>query len=190
MANEISSNSYEHVLEEIRDLKQRIDVLYSLYREDLLSEEILEEIFPVLVCRTDVENVGILLKYVDEVVPMCKVASIPDAPSWIAGLLNLGGEMIPVVDLSARINNLSHEAALSDFIVICTIEKKRLGLIVNEVSGVYDKKREELQLVSERMVASPFLLGIADLEGRPLLVLNMSGILSVTEAVKSDRDHD
>ncbi len=184
------NGKYSGLLEELKDLRRQIELLHSMCRQELLDEEIIEPIFSVLVCQTDNETVGIQLKYVDEVVPMCATSSIPDSPAWLIGLLNLEGAMIPIIDLSSRIDNLRHVPTLSDFIVICTVKTKCIGLAVTKVEGVVEKKKDDLQLVAEQMIASPFLLGIADYNNDPMLLLSMSGLLSLTEASEDDSAHN
>lgn len=169
------------VLKELDALQRRVDELRGMLRSEVWTGEIPDGKFHVLVCRTDLELIGIVLKDVDEVIPMCLVSPVPDSPPWFAGLLNLGGEMVPVLDLSARMGGTSHEPELADSIVICLVEGKRVGVVVCDVVGVYESCKDDLQQVSERFVATPYLVGVSDFDGAPLLMLSISGLFSFSE---------
>ncbi len=169
------------ILKELDTLQRRVDELRTLLRSEVMKDELPAGNFNTLVCRTDRETVGLVLRDVEEVLPMCWVTPVPDAPPWFPGLLNLGGEMVPVLDLSVRITGGAHEPALSDSIIICSIKNKRMGLIVREVIGVHETSQRAVQEVSERLVPSPYLLGVADFDGNPLMLLSISSLLSSSE---------
>lgn len=87
------------------------------------------------------------LQRVERVVPLTAVSTVPEAPSYLAGLLNLGGSVIPVIDLGLRLGLPSPEPYTLDTpIVVCTDGDSRLGLIVSQVIGVRRTARPELQL--------------------------------------------
>jgi purine-binding chemotaxis protein CheW len=174
------SAPHTEVLKELDTLQRRVDELRSMLRSEAIADELPDGTFYTLVCKTDQEVVGIILRDVEEVLALCWVAPVPDAPIWCPGLLNLAGEMVPVLDLNARIKGTRREPKLSDSIVICNIRQKRLGLIVVEVLGVREMDRKEVQAVSEHLVASPYLLGVAELDGSPMLMLNVSSLLSTS----------
>ena len=175
------STPHTDVLKELETLQRRIDEIRGMLRTEVLLDEIPDGVFHVLICRTDREAVGILLRDIEEVLPMCSVTPVPDAPSWLTGVLNLGGEMVPVLDLNGRIAGVAHQPDVGDSIVICLTRGKRLGLVVSEVVGVEQMNRGDVQEVSERLVSSPYLLGMSDLGGSPMLMLSVPSLLSSSE---------
>ncbi len=175
------SIAYTNVLQEINALQQRIDTLRSMIREEVAAEEIPEGALLLLACRTDKEVVGILLRDVEEVLPMCAITPVPDAPRWLPGLLNLSGEMVPVVDLNVRIGGVPRSFTVDDFIVVCRCRDERVGLVVPEVLGVFEKPRGDLQPVTDRVTASRHLLGVSEIDGNPLLLLSLSQIFTTSE---------
>ena len=180
------SIAYSTVLQEINELQQRIDALRVSLREEIAAEEIPSGTFPLLACRTDRETVALLLRDVEEVLPMCRTTPVPDAPKWLIGLLNVSGEMVPVLDLNARIAGVPHPPSVDDFIVLCRVGEERVGLIVTEVLGVYEKQRGDLQPVTDRITASRHLLGVSEIEGRPLLLLSLTQIFSTAEILEEE----
>jgi chemotaxis signal transduction protein len=53
--------------------------------------------------------------------------------------------------------------------------------VVSEVVGVHQMNRGDVQEVSERLVSSPYLLGISDLDGSPMLMLSVPRLVSISE---------
>lgn len=85
------------------------------------------------------------LAHVERVLRMAAVTPVPDAPSCIAGLIDLHGEPIPVVDLRTRHHKPSKEHALSDRLIVMTVRGQRAALIADEVVDVHEaplKSRE------------------------------------------------
>jgi chemotaxis signal transduction protein len=81
---------------ELADLRHTLAV--ELGHPDLAAKG-----FECLQCRVAGQTVGILEQSVDQVVMICELSPIPESPPWIAGLLNLRGTLVPVVDVRARI---------------------------------------------------------------------------------------
>lgn len=180
--NEMAFASQKQVFDRINELQHEIDALRGLLREEEIREALpVDDGLTLLVGRTARETVGIILKDVEEVHPICWTTPVPDAPKWFAGLLNLGGEMVPVLDLNARITGESVEAELTDLIVICKTGEKRIGLILKEAVGISEKSRTDLQPVSERVMTAPFLLGVTNMDSETVMVLSLRGLLSSSE---------
>jgi purine-binding chemotaxis protein CheW len=78
---------------------------------------------------------------VAEVVPMVALTVGLQAPEWIAGLLDLHGRMIPVVDLRARFGLASVEPTLGTPLLIVRSPTGPVGLIVDEVCDVVATER-------------------------------------------------
>lgn len=173
------SHTHDNLLSELNLLQNRIEEMRAmLYRENI-EHALPDNDFDILLCQVDREFLGMILKDVDEVLPICLLTPVPDAPPWFAGLLNIGGEMVPVVDLKVRISGDHHEVNISDSIVICTTNGKRVGFIISEVSGIHAMIRSEVQAVPDSLVSAPYLLGIAEIDNNTVLLLNIPRLSSI-----------
>lgn len=135
----------------------------------------------ILLVQTSLITVGIPLKHVDRVLPLVLLRSIPQAPSWFSGFLNLAGENIPVVDLSLQLGlDQPNSYTLETPMIIVSIEEKQAGFIVQEVLGVRHLKKalvNQTELFQNDTL--PFL-GIAHVfEGDPVLILNPQSLLNI-----------
>ena len=100
----------------------------SLTRTD---EEILEQMY--LIYSVNEENYGVGINFVTEIVGLQKIIDVPDVPIFIKGVINLRGQVIPVIDIRLRFG--LPEIDYSDRTVIIVMEHNgvQTGLIVDRV---------------------------------------------------------
>jgi chemotaxis signal transduction protein len=125
-------------------------------------------------------NAAVLASSVEEVVPYAWLTEIPEAPPWVAGLLDLGGRMVCVLDVAARISGASHHPRVRDVIVVCRVKQRRIGLCVNAVNPVVAYSAEVLGPPPIDVPYAPYLLGTLGGEGPPLLVFSVELLLSTS----------
>lgn len=107
----------------------------ALYEEDLYEkEELKEETIQLVVFRLAQEWYGIEITRVKEVIKVEKITSIPSSPEYIAGIINLRGNVLSITDLK-KIFALPHEE-LTEKTRIVAIESGivETGLLVDEVA--------------------------------------------------------
>ncbi|OWU73052.1 chemotaxis protein CheW [Phaeobacter sp. 22II1-1F12B] len=104
---------------------------------------------------------------------------LPHAPSYVLGVINLRGSVVPIVDLSAR---LGLQASVPDdrhVIVIAVIENQTVGFLVNSVSDIISIDQMEIQgtpdVTSETTRA--FIEGVIVTEERMLRVIDIKTVL-------------
>lgn len=134
-----------------------------------------EELFAV-----DILQVREILRY--EV-----VTRIPSTPSFIRGVINLRGNVVPVVDLAVKFGDpptlpTSHCCII---IVECTLEEKVvvMGIMVDEVSQVIDLTADDIKEPPPfgTRVRVDFLVGMGTLDQKFALILNIEKVLSTSE---------
>jgi len=122
---------------------------------------------------TDVFSVLTIIK----MLPICPV---PHLPEYLSGLINLRGQIIPVLDLGKRLGFEERPETDEMRIVVVEREKRLFGLIVDAVSAVeeipLDRIRPPSQLMSS--VKQEYLKGIADMETKLVLLLDLHQLLS------------
>lgn len=113
----------------------------------------------------DREVYGIGIRYVTEIIGMQPVSTIPEAPEYIKGIINLRGKIIPVIDM--RLKFKKEPAGYTDrtCIIVMELEGKSAGLIVDSVS--------EVMTMSDENIAAPPELGKGN--GKPLYKWHREG---------------
>ncbi len=130
-------NTHAELQREIAELKRR---LYELERgaasatpDDPLPDE---GELQAIVCRVDESRIALPLAEVERVVPVAAMASLPESPPWVHGLLRLRGRAVVVLDVPARMARRRREFELTDHIVVCRDGEASIGLVVHEVLRV------------------------------------------------------
>ena len=84
------------------------------------------------------EDYGIEIRYVIEIIGIQKITDVPDMPSFIRGVINLRGKVIPVMDIRARFNLPDRGYDDRTCIVVVNDSETDVGLVLDEVSEVAD----------------------------------------------------
>ena len=107
--------------------------------DELRVNEIVSEgeTIQYLVIRLGSEQYGIDIKYVDNIVRMQHITRVPKVQSYLKGVINLRGEVIPVMNLRLKMNLEEKEATKATRIIILKLEQHgTIGFIVDEVCEV------------------------------------------------------
>ena len=137
----------------------------------------------VVVFRILSEEYGLEISGIQEIVRYQDITRIPEAPLFIKGIVNLRGQVIPVVDLKRRFYQVDSQVTEDTRIVVVKVGDKTIGIIADEVSEV-------LRIPEEAIEPTPTLLnsfnqsgiiGVGKLEGRLLILLDLENTLSSEE---------
>ncbi|MDP2036914.1 MAG: chemotaxis protein CheW [Ignavibacteria bacterium] len=129
------------------------------------------------------EEFGIDIGRVQEINMMMQLTKIPNSNRFIEGVVNLRGKIVPVVNLRERLG-LSKKADDSKTkIIVSDVNNKLIGYIVDEVNEVLRISKSIIEPTPEIItgVNSELIEGVAKLEGRLLILLNLDKLLSTTE---------
>ena len=125
------------------------------------------------------ETFGLPISMVREIVRVPEITSVPNAPDYIEGVINLRGRIIPVVDLRKRFGVKSSEANKKTRIVVVELGARAIGLIVNSASEVLripPSEIEEPHTVFQEGELD-FITGVGKLKGRLVILLDLNRIL-------------
>jgi purine-binding chemotaxis protein CheW len=122
-------------LQKIEEIPETVEDI-AHYHEDLYEREVLkEETLQLIVFRLSREWYGVEIARVKEVIKVDKITYLPSSPEYIAGIINLRGNILSVTDLKT-IFSLPHEESTEKSRIIA-VESGVLetGLLVDEVTG-------------------------------------------------------
>ena len=125
----------------------------------------------------DVEY-GVDILNVYEIQKMHQIARLPNSSSFIKGIINLRGDVIPVVDVRARFNLTAVEPTEFSRIIVVDTNGKKLGLFVDDVRKVVRIPENNVSPPSDIItgLSDEFIQGIGRLKDRLIVILNMIGI--------------
>lgn len=170
----------QEVLEELgqHEIGEREDNEGSGYFLEELDEE------QMVVFRLGGEQFGVRINQVQEITKLSKITKVPRAPRYVEGVVNLRGDVIPVIDLRKRFGLEAAEYTHSTRIIVSDINKKKVGIIVDEVLEVLRVSGRYLEgapdIVQDDKIQK-FLDNIANLSERMIMMLNLENILQARE---------
>lgn len=90
---------------------------------------------------SDNNCIAVDTNYVMEIIPYQKPTGVPRLPKYISGILNLRGQIIPIIDIRIQTGKLPLEYDETSCIIILNMENSSIGIIVDYVSQVIDIQR-------------------------------------------------
>ena len=136
-----------------------------------------------LICfKLGAEEYGFDIMQIKEIMRYQKITPIPKAASFIEGVINLRGMVVPVIDLRKRFE-LPVDVNIKCRIIIAQVETKIVGLIIDDVTDIVMLPKTSI-LPSPKTVKGvevEYLDGMADMERGLLLVLNLNRLLPAEE---------
>lgn len=126
---------------------------------------------------------GVEIGAVREIIRMQNVTMVPGTPDFVEGVINLRGKVIPVLDLRKRFSLTVGEQTRDSRIVVVDVGKQDIGLIVDAVTEVLRIATSAIQ-PPKSVIASgnaDYLMGIAKLEGRLIILLDLKRVLSAQD---------
>lgn len=130
------------------------------------------------------EHYGIEIATVDGIIKMQEVVSVPHAPSFVEGVTNLRGSVLPVIDLRKRFGMPPAPASNDTRIVVVNLEgSRKVGMIVDAVTEVLTIPEDSIEptppIVST--IDSSFIIGIAKVDDRLVILLDLASVLNEKE---------
>jgi purine-binding chemotaxis protein CheW len=133
------------------------------------------------------EEYGLEILKVQEIIGMLSVTKVPRAPSYVRGVVNLRGKVIPVVDLRSKFEMEDHEDTEKTCIIVVQVSRDdqtvTMGIIVDEVSEVLDIDGGQIEPAPEfgGQTDTDFILGIGKVGDKVVLLLDINKVLSDSE---------
>ena len=126
------------------------------------------------------ERYGIDIQYVDNIVRMQRITRIPKAQEYFPGVINIRGEIIPVMSLRVRFGLESDVITNATRILIIKIEPQAaVGIIVDEVKNVITIEEDKIDRVSSNTdpEKAQYINGVGKHEEGLVTLLNLQNVI-------------
>jgi purine-binding chemotaxis protein CheW len=126
---------------------------------------------------------GVNAMDVQEVVQLSTLTPVYGAEDYIAGIINLRGQIVTVVDLRRRLEIEIQEDRIAHDIFIVASMGENIGLLVDAAADVIPADLDNLDPLPANMsmIQQKFLQGICQNEARPIAILNVNAILATEQ---------
>lgn len=127
------------------------------------------------------EEYGVDIKKVTTIERVMHTARVPKAPIFIKGVINLRGEIIPIMDLRLRFNLPVKEETDDTRIIIVKIEEMPIGIIVDSVAEVLELTEDSIENITNfsNDLSIDYLLGVGKVNDRIVTLLNIEKLLKI-----------
>src|SRR5437868_8816399 len=137
----------------------------------------------LVIFRLSAELYGVDISRVHEIIRLQTITRVPRAPSFVEGVINLRGKVIPVVDLRRRFGLPLAEHTRATRTIVVEIGDQVVGIIVDSVSEVLRVSTSTIEPPSPVVagIDSEYLQGLAKLPERLVILLDLDRVLAREE---------
>ncbi|HWR61777.1 MAG TPA: chemotaxis protein CheW [Clostridia bacterium] len=127
------------------------------------------------------EEYGIDILRVKEIKEMMNITRVPKAARYVCGVINLRGEVIPVIDLRKKFNLPEGERNSNTRIIIVSIDDITVGLIVDTSSEVLEISSKDIEDAPDGAgsVDQGYIYGIGKVNTRLIILLDIVKIVTI-----------
>jgi purine-binding chemotaxis protein CheW len=133
------------------------------------------------------EQYGVDIKYIDSIIVMQGITRVPKAQPYFLGVINLRGEVIPVMSLRRKFGLANDEFTSVSRIIIVKPEPQAasIGIIVDEVKEVITLENSAVEMMNydENDDKADYSLGVGKYDNDLINLLNIPGIIMEKEAI-------
>lgn len=141
----------------------------------------------------DGEEYGVEILRVQEIRGWTKARPIPNAPSWLRGIIDLRGSIVPIVDLRERFDIEPLEYGPTTVVIVVRFhdekqkDQRDLGIVVDAVSEVYTVEPRNIKQAPNvcNAIDDQFIDGIAMINDKIIILLDMNRLRDGVFAIKS-----
>jgi len=133
------------------------------------------------------EEYGINITKVQEIKGWLPVTRIPNTPEFVSGVLNLRGNIVPIIDMRCRFNLGRAEYSATTVIIVLSVEdynrSRDIGIIVDAVSDVLNVNNEDIKDPPEfgENINVEFISGLTTTGGKMVMLLDIDKMLLKNE---------
>ncbi|MFY9114399.1 MAG: chemotaxis protein CheW [Dethiobacteria bacterium] len=153
--------------------------------EETKDKDVIDEVQLVAFILEN-EEFAVNIQQVREVLKIARITPLPRSIDFIEGVINLRGEIIPVIDLCKRFGlDRNDKRDESGRIIIVEIEDNEVGLIVDAVTEVIRLSQDSIQLPPANVAGTrtDLIQGIGKMDERLIIILNLDKILTTEEHI-------
>jgi purine-binding chemotaxis protein CheW len=128
----------------------------------------------------DREEYGVDVRQVQEIRRVSEITTVPRAPEFIRGVINLRGRILPVLDLKRKLGLGEVETRRATRIVVVRLAERLLGLLVDGASQVLKVPVSRIEPPPEEVQekGGDYIRGVAKLEDRLIIVVDLGRLLA------------
>ncbi|MFV3130271.1 chemotaxis protein CheW [Niveispirillum sp. KHB5.9] len=146
-----------------------------------------ETMVDLLLFTLDGRPYAVRLGQVERVVSIAAFTPLPGAPSVVAGVINIGGRFLPVLDVRARLGSAARPPRLEDGLVVVRLASRSVALWIDRVEGTIHLPADRLVPADSVVPAGGWFDAVTALPGGPVFIHDADRFLSMDEEAVLDQ---
>lgn len=139
----------------------------------------------LVIFRLGSEEYGLPITKVQEINRLVPITKLPQTPSFMEGVINLRGRIIPVIDLRKRFQLKVADHGDESRIIIVEVSGQTVGIIVDAVNEVVRMPASSVEPPPPVFILdAQYIYGVGKLEDRLLILLDIDNILTSQESIE------
>ncbi len=135
----------------------------------------------------DGQRYALALDSVKRVIRTVAITPLPKAPPIVLGIVDLGGAVIPVINIRERFGHRPRTITLSDHLIVAATAKRTVALLVDETNGVFDSSPDEYASAGDILPGLELIDGAVKRVDGLILIHDLERLLSLEEGQAIDR---
>ncbi len=129
------------------------------------------------------EYYGVHIEEVQEIIRMPEITHLPQTEEYIKGIINLRGNIIPIIDMRTRFHMESLNYSEITRVIVLSIQNKLVGIIVDSVSKVLELADKDIEDAPEIIhgLAKEYIEGVGKLDEKMIIILKADKVLTAEE---------
>ena len=140
----------------------------------------------LLVFQLDAQRYALHLAAVLRVLPMMAIEPLPSAPAVIAGIINVAGSVLPVLDARRRFGLPARDVRLSDVLVLVRTRTRSFALAADGVMGLIERDLAEITPAAALSPDTRHVAGVVKLDDGLALIHDVETFLVAAEQAQLD----
>ena len=163
--------------EEVLGREQSLSFFSAPAQQQRAAAEATEHLATFYLAR---EEYGVDVKQVQEIRRVAEITSVPRAPEFVRGVINLRGRILPVLDLRRRLGLGEVVVERASRIVVVRVKERLLGLLVDGASQVLKIPVSQVEPAPEEVVqkGGDYIRGVAKLADRLIILVDLERLLA------------
>jgi purine-binding chemotaxis protein CheW len=135
------------------------------------------------------EEYGLEILRVKEVIRIREITRLPRAPSFVKGIINLRGDVIPIIDLRDKFGLEHKEYTSMTRVIVVDVDGRLVGMVVDAASQVVRVPADQIDPPPPIVggLSVEFIKGVGKIEERLIILLKIDRILSTQEKVELEQ---
>lgn len=138
----------------------------------------------IIIFTLDELRFAVYLSAVERVVQAVEITPLPKAPKIVMGVINVKGQIVPVLDIRQRLHLPRRDVDINDQFILVRASSRLVALAVDSVNELHAIEKQELVATDQIPYGTEYIHGVVKLENNLVLICDLDQLLSLGDERK------